>query len=146
MSPGHPNLLGFVDFDGVWLDDRRRCRWALRGLDLTVHPRSLVALLGDPDDGAAEAVLDLLSGRRRPTKGRVSIDGVDLRDIDAPVLQRAAVDLELQPAGERRLCLARSTIFAVRPTPSTLAAADLVVVLEDGAEVGRGRLTPARAG
>lgn len=135
-----------MDFDGVWLDDRQRCRWALRGLDLTVHPRSLVALVGDPDDGAAEAVLDLLAGRRWPTKGRVSIDGVDLREIDASALEHAVVDLEVRPAGERRLCLARSTVFALRPTPSTLAAADLVVVLEDGAEVGRGCLAPAGAG
>lgn len=146
MSSGRSNLLGFVDFDGVWLDDRQRCRWALRGLDLTVHPHSLVALVGDPDDGSAEAVLDLLAGRRRPTKGRVSIDGVDLLDLDAGDLQRTVVDLELRPAGERRLCLARSTVFALRPTPSTLAAADLVVVLEDGTEVGRGCLAPARAG
>ena len=139
-------LLGFVDFDSVWLDDRIRCRWALRGLDLTLTPGTSVAILGGDDDGGPDAVIDLLAGRRVPDKGGVSIDGIDLRDLDRTAHRRATVELELQPGGERRLCLPQSTIVAVRPSPSTLASADLVVVLEDGLEVGRGTLAPAKAG
>ena len=138
-------LLGFVDFEQVWLDDRARCRWALRGLDLTLEPGTLVAVVGDADDGGPDGVLDLVAGRRVPDRGRVSLDGIDLRDLDRAAHRRAVVELEVQPGGERRLCLPQATMLAVRPTPATLAAADLVVVLEDGLEVARGALEPAKA-
>lgn len=127
-----PTLLGFVDLDSVWLDDRRRCRWALRGLDLTLTPGSLVAILGGPDDGGPDAVLDLVAGRRVPTKGTVGIDGIDLRHLDRLAHRRAVVELELHPDGERRLCLPNATMLAVRPTPATLRAADDVLTIEDG--------------
>ena len=127
-----PTLLGFLDLDHVWLDDRQRCRWALRGLDLTLVPGQLVALLGPPDDGGPDAVFDLVAGRRIPTKGTVSIDGVDLRDLDRVAHRRALVELELLPGGERRLCLPNATMLALRPTPTTIAAADVVVTIEDG--------------
>ena len=127
-----PTLLGFVDLDHVWLDDRARCRWALRGLDLTLTPGTLVALLGPEDDGGPDAVLDLVAGRRVPTRGTVSIDGIDLRDLDRVAHRRAVVELELHPGGERRLCLPNATMLAVRPTPATIRAADDVVTIEDG--------------
>ena len=127
-----PSLLGFVDLDHVWLDDRQRCRWALRDLDLTLTPGTLVAIVGEPDDGGPDAVLDLVAGRRLPTKGAVSIDGIDLRHLDRLAHRRAVVELELFPGGERRLCLPNSTMLAVRPTPSTVRAADDVVSIEDG--------------
>ena len=127
-----PTLLGFVDLDHVWLDDRQRCRWALRGVDLTLTPGTLVALLGDPDDGGADAVLDLVAGRRLASKGTVSIDGIDLRNLDRLAHRRGVVELELHPDGERRLCLPNATMLAVRPTPATIRAADDVVTIEDG--------------
>lgn len=127
-----PSLVGFVDLDNVWLDDRRRCRWALRGVDLTVLPGTLVAILGPADDGGPHAVLDLLAGRRLPTKGCVSIDGIDLRHLDRLAQRRAVVELELHPGGERRLCLPNATMLAVRPRPATISAADTVVTIEDG--------------
>ena len=127
-----PALLGFVDLDSVWLDDRQRCRWALRGVDLTLTPGTLVAILGGADDGGPDAVIDVLAGRRIPSRGRVSIDGIDLRDLDRPAHRRAVVELELLPGGERRLCLPNSTMLAVRPTPATISAADQVVTIEDG--------------
>ena len=127
-----PTLLGFVDLDSVWLDDRQRCRWALRGIDLTLVPGQLVALLAGPDDGGADAVLDLVAGRRIPSKGTVGIDGIDLRDLDRAAHRRAVVELELRPGGERRLCLPNATMLAVRPTPATIRAADAVVTIEDG--------------
>jgi ABC-type multidrug transport system fused ATPase/permease subunit len=106
---------------------------------------SLVAVLGDADEGGADGVLDLLAGRRAPNNGRVVVDGVDLRELDARTHRASVVELELRPGGERRLCLGDGTMLAARPSPATLAAADLVVVLEDGLEVARGTLRPARA-
>ena len=141
-----PALLGFVDLDSVWLDDRQRCRWALRGLDLVVEPGTTVAIVGGHDCGAADAIVDLVAGRRLPTRGRVSIDGIDLRDLDRAVHRRAVVELALEPAGERRLCLPNATMLVARPTPATIAAADVVLVIDDGIEVSRTGRAPARTG
>ena len=137
-------LLGFVDLDHVWLDDRRRCRWALRGLDLTIEPGATVALCGD--DGGPDAVLDLVAGRRVATRGTVSLDGVDLRDLDRAAHRRSTVEVALEPDGERRLCLPNATVIVTRPAPATVAAADLVLELDDGLEVRRSVRRPARAG
>lgn len=137
-------LLGFVDLDHVWVDDRRRCRWALRGLDLTIEPGVTVALRGD--DGGPDAVLDLVAGRRIATRGGVSIDGVDLRDLDRAAHRRSTVEVALEPDGERRLCLPNATVLVARPAPATVAAADLVVELDDGLEVRRSERRPAHAG
>jgi ABC-type bacteriocin/lantibiotic exporter with double-glycine peptidase domain len=130
-----PTLLGSLHLDEVWLDDRARCgRWALRGLDLTLTAGTLVVVLAGPDEGGPDAVIDVVAGRRVPTRGAVSIDGVDLRDLDRAAHRQAVVELEVHPGGERRLCLPQSTMVAVRPSPTTLAAADVVVVLEDGVQ------------
>jgi ABC-type uncharacterized transport system ATPase component len=135
--PPAGQLLEFVDLDGVWLDDRRRCRWALRGLDLVVEPATTMALMTGDDEGGADAVLDLVAGRRLANRGTVSIDGIDLRTIDRTVHRRSVVELALAPVGERRVCLPHGTMLVARPTPATLAEADVVVTLADGVEVAR---------
>lgn len=136
-------LLGFVDLDHVWLDDRWRCRWALRGLDLTIEPGATVALLGA--DGGPDAVLDLVAGRRIASRGTVSLDGIDIRDLDRGAHRRSTVEVALEPEGERRLCLPNATVLVARPAPATIAGADVVVVLDDGVEVDRTIRRPARA-
>ena len=145
MTAAGGRLLGFADLDGVWLDDRRRCRWALRGLDLVVEPGTSVALLAGDEGAAADAGLDLVAGRRLPTRGTVSIDGIDLRDLDRTAHRRSMVELALEPIGERRLCLPNGTILVARPSSAALADADDVVVLDDGVETSRTTRTPARA-
>ena len=139
-------LLGMVDLDHVWLDDRQRCRWALRGVDLTIEFGSTVAVVGGADDGGPDAVLDLVAGRRVATRGVVSIDGIDVRSLDRATHRRATVELVVEPGGERRLCLPNGTQLVARPTPATIAAADVVVVLDDGVAVARSEGRPARAG
>jgi ABC-type uncharacterized transport system ATPase subunit len=128
-------LLGFVDLDGVWLDDRQRCRWALRGVDLAIEPGTSVAVVGGVDDGGADAVLDLVAGRRVATRGVVSIDGIDVRALDRAAHRRSCVELVLEPGGERRLCLPNGTQLVARPSPATIAEADVVLVLDDGVTV-----------
>ena len=137
-------LLGFVDLDHVWLDDRRRCRWALRGVDLTIEPGATVALVGA--DGGPDAVLDLVAGRRVATRGTVSLDGIDIRDLDRAAHRRSTVEVALEPDGERRLCLPDATVLVARPAPATVAGADLVIELDDGLEVRRTEHRRARAG
>jgi ABC-type multidrug transport system fused ATPase/permease subunit len=132
----HP--AGFVDLTDVWLDDRRRCTWALRGLALSIGAGRAVAIVGGEEDGGPAAVLDLLARRRFPIEGKVSFDGVDVRDLDPTGHQQATRESGLVDVGERTLLMARHTRVAIRPTLATLAAADLVVVLVGGAAVARG--------
>jgi len=110
-----------LELADVWLDDRRRCRWALRGVDLVVEPGSLVALVAPAavDEGGPEGVFDLAAGRRQPVRGRVA------------GASRDAVEV-LTDEGEHQLYLPDGTLLVRSPTPATLAAADAVVDLVDG--------------
>ena len=129
-------VLGFLELDHLWVDDRRTGRWALRGLTLAVEPGTTVAITGDVT--AADAVVDLLAGHRCPVRGRVAVDGIDLRDLARDELEEIAIELVSVGGSvpERRVQLGRTAIVS-SPRPPTQAAADLVLVLLDGVEVDR---------
>ncbi|WP_084960492.1 ABC transporter ATP-binding protein [Thermoactinospora rubra] len=84
-----PAPRGEVRFEGVrfaYVEDRP----ILPGLDLTVPAGQTVALVGAT--GAGKTTLaKLISRFYDPTEGRVLLDGVDLRDLEEPVLRRAVV-------------------------------------------------------
>lgn len=112
--------VGGVELTGVWLDDRRRCRWALTGVDLTVGPGELVVVETgtDEEEGAAEGLFDLLAGRRRPVRGTVMGASRDAVEIGSPF-----------GCGEHRLCLPGGAEIVVRPEPATRLAASRAVRL-----------------
>jgi ATP-binding cassette subfamily B protein len=59
----------------------------LRDLDLTLHAHEALALVGV--NGAGKSTLvKLLGGAYRPTSGRITVDGVDLADLDLAAWQR----------------------------------------------------------
>jgi ATP-binding cassette subfamily B protein len=62
----------------------------LPDLDLTVPAGQTVALVGTTGAGKT-TVAKLLSRFYDPTGGRITLDGVDLRDLDEPTLRRAVV-------------------------------------------------------
>ncbi|MDQ3106644.1 MAG: hypothetical protein M3Q68_02435 [Actinomycetota bacterium] len=111
-----------IRFDGVWLDDRQRGRWAPRGVDLTIQPATLVAVVNPTDDGGADAILDLVAGRRLPVEGTV-----DLGSQGGSVVEAYG-----EVGGERCLCREDATLLVARPLPETLARADHVIVVADG--------------
>ena len=128
--------LGFVELDHVWLDDRMTCEWALAGLSLVAEPGTTLALLSEGHDHAPDGVLDLITGRRVPCRGRVEFDGsAQIR----PVVSEVVI------GEERRAVVAGQTIFVAHPRPATLAAADRVLVLDAGKVIAEGRLQPAAA-
>lgn len=112
--------VGGVELLGVWLDDRRRCRWALRDVYLSLAPGEVVVLEVDDeeDEGAAEALFDLLCGRRRPVSGVVVGVCPDAIEIGSPV-----------GTGERRLCLPGGLEIVVRASSATRRAASRTIRL-----------------
>jgi ATP-binding cassette subfamily B protein len=60
--------------------------WALRDIDLTILPGQTVALVGET--GAGKSTLAKLVARfYDPQAGRITVDGHDLRDLDAAALR-----------------------------------------------------------
>jgi ATP-binding cassette subfamily B protein len=79
-------IRGEVRLDDVWFTyepDRAggpAAPWALRGVDLTVHPGALAAIVGA--SGAGKTTISYLVPRLYdPTRGSVRLDGTDLRDL-----------------------------------------------------------------
>ncbi len=63
-------------------------RWAIRHLSLTLSPGERVALVGE--NGAGKTTITKLIARLyEPTEGRITLDGVDLRDYDLVSLRHA---------------------------------------------------------
>lgn len=58
----------------------------LRGIDVTVRRGEIVAIVG-PSGAGKSTLLDLLPRFYDPTEGRVTIDGIDLRDVDLASLR-----------------------------------------------------------
>jgi ATP-binding cassette subfamily B protein len=59
--------------------------WALQGIDFSIEPGQLVALVG-PSGAGKTTITYMLPRLYDPTKGRVRIDGVDIRDVSLPSL------------------------------------------------------------
>lgn len=86
LDPGR--VRGDVRFDDVWFsygtgDDDG---WALRGIDLDIPAGETVALVGETGAGKS-TIAKLVSRFYDPQRGAVSIDGHDVRDLQAEALR-----------------------------------------------------------
>lgn len=78
---------GFV-FENVGFRYSGSDRWAVRGINLSIHPRERVALVGE--NGAGKTTLTKLLARLYdPTEGRLLLDGRDLREYDIELLRQS---------------------------------------------------------
>ena len=109
-----------IQFDDVGFTYPGTERRALSGIDLTIRPNEHIALVGE--NGAGKTTLvRLLVGLYRPTEGRITVDGVDVADLD--------------PVEWRQRATAIFQDFARYPTTpyENIAYADPSLITEDAA-------------
>jgi ATP-binding cassette, subfamily B, multidrug efflux pump len=78
---------GEVRFDGVWFRYRADGPWVLRDVTFTASPGQTVALVGQTGAGKT-TVISLLLRFYDPERGRITLDGVDIRDLPTAELRR----------------------------------------------------------
>ncbi|HAX79257.1 MAG TPA: long-chain fatty acid--CoA ligase, partial [Cyanobacteria bacterium UBA11372] len=61
--------------------------YVIQDLDFTIHPGEKVALVG-PTGAGKSSIIRLLCRLYEPTKGRILLDGVDIRDVTQTELRR----------------------------------------------------------
>src|SRR5207302_1920735 len=115
----------------------------LRDVSVDIAPGAFVAIVG-PSGSGKTTLGNLLLGLYRPTEGRVLYDGIDLAGIDLRALRQqlgvvqqkgalfsASVRAELAALECRRIGIAHRL--------ATLRGADLILVVDGGRIVERGR-------
>jgi ATP-binding cassette subfamily B protein len=78
---------GFV-FENVGFRYPGSERWAVRNVELILRPGERVALVGENGAGKT-TITKLLARLYDPTEGRITLDGIDLREYDLASLRRA---------------------------------------------------------
>ena len=76
-----------VRFEEVWFHYPGNEEAALKGVSLHVRPGEKLALVGENGSGKT-TLIKLMSGLYAPTRGRVLIDGLDVREWDLQALRR----------------------------------------------------------
>ena len=82
-----PIRTGFA-FEGVGFRYPGNERWAVRNVTLQLRPGERIALVGENGAGKT-TITKLLARLYDPSEGRITLDGVDLRDYDLLSLRRA---------------------------------------------------------
>jgi ATP-binding cassette subfamily B protein len=143
IDPG--TLKGEIEMDGVWFsysDDPEpgEGSWAMRGVDLHVPPGQTLALVGAT--GAGKSTFAKLVARfYDPQRGRVLVDGHDLRGVQQQALRR---QLGIVPqegflfSGSVRENVAfgrpEASLEEIEAAIATVGATDFVAALPDGIE------------
>lgn len=78
--------LGEISFEKVWFGYKPD-EFVIKDLDFTIKPGEKVALVG-PTGAGKSSIIRLLCRLYEPTKGRILIDGIDIRDISQTELRR----------------------------------------------------------
>lgn len=81
-------LRGEVRFEDVWFRYRPGDAWVLKGVSFTVAPGSTTALVGHTGAGKT-TIVALLLRFHDPERGRITVDGVDVRSLSFGDLRTA---------------------------------------------------------
>ncbi|ASO21858.1 ATP-binding cassette domain-containing protein [Actinoalloteichus hoggarensis] len=127
-----------IRLDDVTVRFPGRERPALDRVSLTIAPGERLALVG-PSGAGKSTLLHLLLGFVRPDEGRVSIDGVDLAELDLPRWRDRIAWTPQQPhlfatsvADNIRLGSPDAGEDRVRAAAATAEAAEFIEALPDG--------------
>jgi len=90
-SPNRQSLIanpqvGEIRFEHVWFGYKED-EYVLKDLNFTIHPGEKVALVG-PTGAGKSSIIRLLCRLYEPTKGRILVDGIDIRDLPQAELRR----------------------------------------------------------
>ncbi|MEO8580774.1 MAG: ABC transporter ATP-binding protein, partial [Gemmatimonadales bacterium] len=107
-------------------------RWAIRNVNLTLKPGERVALVGENGAGKT-TITKLLARLYDPTEGRITLDGVDLKEYDLASVRRAIgvifqdfvrYDMRFdENIGVGEIDSVRADLERSNGTPATIAAA-----------------------
>jgi len=91
QEPAHPRVLprpvrGEVRFEGVWFRYSPDGPWVLRDISFTASPGRTIALVGHTGAGKT-TIVSLLLRFYDPERGRITVDGVDIRDLASAELR-----------------------------------------------------------
>lgn len=95
----YEGLQGHIVFENVWFayeTHQNTERWVLRDFSLEIHPGQRIGIVGHTGAGKT-TLISLLTRFYEPQKGRILLDGKDLRDYDKRRL-RASIGLIQQDA------------------------------------------------
>ena len=81
-------LRGEVRFEGVWFRYSAGGPWVLRDVSFVASPGRTVALVGHTGAGKT-TVVNLLLRFYDPDRGRITVDGVDIRELSTAALRSA---------------------------------------------------------
>ena len=79
---------GEVRFEGVWFRYSPEGPWVLRDISFTASPGRTLALVGHTGAGKT-TIVNLLLRFYDPERGRITVDGVDIRDLSTADLRSA---------------------------------------------------------
>lgn len=82
-----PNILGRIEFDHVWFAYDNE-NYVLRDVSFVIEPGQSVAFVGATGAGKS-SILNLIGRYYDIQKGRITIDGVDIRDLSKKQLRSA---------------------------------------------------------
>jgi len=90
-EPEHPRALarpvrGEVRFEGVWFRYSPEGPWVLRDISFTASPGRTIALVGHTGAGKT-TIVSLLLRFYDPERGRITVDGVDIRELSTAQLR-----------------------------------------------------------
>jgi ATP-binding cassette subfamily B protein len=77
---------GEIRFENVWFGYKPD-EYVLKNLDFTIKPDEKVALVG-PTGAGKSSIIRLLCRLYEPSRGRILVDGIDIRDITQEELRR----------------------------------------------------------
>ena len=99
-DPEHPVVLadirGDIQFDDVWFRYPGTERWVLEGISFQITAGQTVAVVGATASGKSSLV-KLIPRLYDATRGRVRLDGVDVRDLELDQLRQAVAMVPQDP-------------------------------------------------